>query len=220
MAKKINAYDDEVLSKIKASWYQYKKEHRITQAQAAQEMGMKQSAFSRYLQGTIGLNTDFISRFAQMINLPPAYFHHRLEQGGEEWYSQDATIFTTEVHQTLSQSKVSVPYVIVPRVTTVRGYVSVEIDTEDTRYKVGTVVFFTPVGSIRELDEVGVFDSNGRIVAIGELKFLNGLWKVEVLQNGIPTKVTLNTDYKVMRLEASLLTEQRSRRILDSKQYS
>ncbi|WP_028865811.1 helix-turn-helix domain-containing protein [Psychromonas aquimarina] len=215
---KQSAYDDDVLSKIQSSWFLYKKENKVSQAQAAKQLGMKQSAFSQYLCGNIALNTDFISRFAQMVNRPPAYFHHRLEHGGEEWYSLDATIFTSEVKQTLSQGKVSNPFIIMPRMATIRDYVTVEIDNYDTRYKKGTIVFFTPIGNICESDEVGIFGKNGQIIAIGELEYCNDSWRVAVLQNGIPTKIILNSNCKLMRLEGSVQHAKNKKRIFHGKE--
>ncbi|SON49857.1 protein of unknown function [Vibrio tapetis subsp. tapetis] len=214
--EKENAYGEDVLTKIRSSWFVYKKEHKVNQAQAADYLGMKQSAFSQYLCGNISLNTDFISRFAQMVDRPPAYFHHRLEQGGEEWYSMDGTIFTSEISQTLSGEKVSSPFIIMPRMAVIRGYVCVEIDNHDTRYKTGTVVFFTPLGNISESDEVGVFDSNNKIVAIGLLEYICNRWSVSTLQNGIPTKIFVNEGLKLMRLEGSVQHEKSKRRIFHS----
>ncbi|MGF1684429.1 hypothetical protein [Photobacterium minamisatsumaniensis] len=205
---KSNAYDENVLSKVRACWFSYKKENKLTQAKAAEILGIKQSAFSQYLCGNISLNSDFISRFAQMVNRPSAYFHHRLEQGGKEWYSMEGTVFSAEVHQTLSQGKVSTPFVIMPRMALVRGYVTVEIDNYDTRYKKGTIVFFTPISKICEYDEVGIFDAQNRIIAIGELEYANHQWRVATLQNGIPTKVILNEGHNLMRLEGSVQHEQ------------
>jgi|GEM_PF-2163306 len=214
---KSNVYDEYVLNKIQTCWFSYRRENKVTQAQAAEQLGMKQSAFSQYLCGNIALNAEFISRFAQMVKRSPAYFHQRLDSGGEEWESMDSTIFTAEVSQTLSQGKVSTPFVLMPRMAIIRGYVNVEIDNFDTRYPRGTIVFFMPDGKICETDEVGVFGNDGRIIAIGELEYGDNHWRVSTLKNGIPTKVILMPEHRLMRLQGSIQHEKTRKRLFSSK---
>lgn len=43
----------------------------MTQTEAAEYLGMSQSAISQYLKGTIKLNTDIILQFAEMLNVNP-----------------------------------------------------------------------------------------------------------------------------------------------------
>lgn len=206
LKSKSKAYSDDVLERLKGAWYEHKKKTGMTQAQAAEQLGMNQSAFSQYLRGGICLNTDFISRFAQLVERPPAYFHQRLDYGGDEWFSQDATIFTAEVSQCLSNGPMKPKYVVMPRMTTVNGYMTVEIDNYNTRYKKGTVAFFSPLGEICESAEVGVFN-DGIILAIGDLERIEGQWFVATLMNGIPTKIAVEDHFRLLRLEGTIQPE-------------
>jgi len=44
---------------------------RITQTDAAQYLGITQSAISQYLHGSIKLNTDIILQFSEMLGVNP-----------------------------------------------------------------------------------------------------------------------------------------------------
>lgn len=49
----------------------WKYRNRLTQAEAAERMGITQSALNQYLTGRIPLNTDIIIKFAKVMDLYP-----------------------------------------------------------------------------------------------------------------------------------------------------
>lgn len=83
---------------------------------------------------------------------------------------------------------------------------TVEIDNYNTRYKKGTVAFFSPLGEICESAEVGVF-KDGLILAIGDLERIEGEWFVATLMNGIPTKIAVEDSFRLQRLEGTIQPE-------------
>ncbi|WP_413111736.1 helix-turn-helix domain-containing protein [Thaumasiovibrio sp. DFM-14] len=202
--KKPSAYSSKVLTKVQQEWNKYRSKHNITQLDAAKQIGLSQSAFSQYLRGGIQLNTDFLVRFAQLVGEPLANFHHRLDIDGEEWHSQDSTLFTVEVKQCLSCGKMPPKFVIMPRMTRVAGYLPVEIDNHNSRYKLGSIVVFGPADNISEFSEVGVFNRRNDIIAIGELTHTDGEWWVNTLANGIPTRLNVQKEHHLMRVEGTV----------------
>lgn len=55
-----------VLDQINATWQAFKNSTGCSQAEAAKQLGMNQSAFSQYLRGAVPLNTDFKRKFAEL----------------------------------------------------------------------------------------------------------------------------------------------------------
>ena len=79
-------YSKDVLKKVNHAWLEYKAKTGVTQTQAAKVPGIKQSALSQYLRGPekggIPLNTDFLAKFAEMVQMDLTEFGLILELKG------------------------------------------------------------------------------------------------------------------------------------------
>lgn len=59
------------LNNLQHVWKTKKRIERVTQTQAAAELGWTQSAFSQYLNGTTALNPTAIIKLAKYFNMHP-----------------------------------------------------------------------------------------------------------------------------------------------------
>ena len=59
-------YGQETLAMINKVWRRYKEENNATQQSTAKAMQLSQAALSKYLNGDLPLNTDFIQLFVQV----------------------------------------------------------------------------------------------------------------------------------------------------------
>lgn len=64
--------DKDLASKLKAIYESKKRAERVTQKEAAKELGMSQSAVSQYLNGDIPLNLEAGLKFCAFLEIEPA----------------------------------------------------------------------------------------------------------------------------------------------------
>jgi len=86
MAKRreLTGEEQEWADKLKRIWLSRKKDLKLTQASAADEMDMTQGAVGQYLNGTIPLNDSAAMRFARLLQVPVGSFKPRLAREYEQ----------------------------------------------------------------------------------------------------------------------------------------
>ena len=70
----MDQHADPRLNIIRSTWSTM----RLTQKEAAAQLGISQPAFNQYLKGKIPLNTEIVLKFATLFNVPPSKIDSRL----------------------------------------------------------------------------------------------------------------------------------------------
>lgn len=141
----IMEYSDDVLQKVQLAWSAHRDTESLSQAKAAQAMGMNQSAFSQYLRGAIPLNTDFLSKFT-------AFTGTKLSDFGAEVTAVPSR--PLRVLRTLSGAKPTVNSILVETILENEASYLVEVDYNDFMLPKGSMLLVNPKGTIRHGDRV------------------------------------------------------------------
>jgi transcriptional regulator with XRE-family HTH domain len=208
MGRKKAEYDPEVLNRVRLAWHAHKDKTGMSQSSAAEMLNMNQSAFSQYLRGTVSLNDVFLSKFSMLIGKDPSYFDDRLSKFA---YRKESIKETGIVHieYALSGVRYNPPKTLVvasPYVPTDR--VPILVDTANFKYKEGMLmVCSTNTQSLKETQEVALFDTDKNIKAMGELYFNDSSWSVLTVVRGSIVHVKYEPTDIVLRVVGGFYPE-------------
>ncbi|WP_234495841.1 helix-turn-helix domain-containing protein [Vibrio maritimus] len=198
MGRKAAHYDPVVLQKIRSSWDDYKQATGMSQAKAAEALGMNQSAFSQYLRGSVPLNVSFIAKFARLVNQEPTFFDEDLAMMGYQGRIIPAPAVIQVTHKLSGEVYDPPKSVAISGHYTYEDRVAIEIDKPYYAYKEGMLMICDTTTTLcRETTEVALFDSNKQIKAMGELAHLDDdSWAVNMIFQGKVTYVPIvDSDY-------------------------
>ncbi len=169
-------YNKDVLNKVNQAWLEYKAKAGVTQTQTAKVLGIKQSAFSQYLRGPekggIPLNTDFLTKFADLIQVDLADFG--LDSGIE---MQRPEAFSLELKYTLSGATLTGKFCPVQSIVPKRNCYAVLVDMEGFVLSKGSIIIVDPDADIREHDGVICKTADGPVKA-GQIVNAEDGWRI------------------------------------------
>ena len=201
MGRKKAVYDDAVQERIRNEWIAHKEKTGISQAKAAEFVGMNQSAFSQYLRGAVSLNTEFISKFARLVGKEPSHFDERLSTHA---FRNDVVLENSILPVRYSATGVKYDP---PKYVTVLGYyvgddrVAIEIDADYFQYRRGYIIVAVESKStVKDTQEVVIFDKDDNLKGFGELEELNGSWLVRTVIAGVITRIPCEKSDKIRKI--------------------
>ena len=169
-------YRKEILKKVNEAWLEYKAKAGVNQTQAAKTLGIKQSAFSQYLRGPekggIPLNTDFLTKFADLIQVDLADFG--LDSAIE---MQRPEAFSMEIKYALSGATLTDKYCPVQSIVPKRNCYAVLVDMEEFVLSKGSIIIVDPDADIREHDGVICKTADGP-VKVGQIVDAEDGWRI------------------------------------------
>lgn len=185
--------------KLQRAWNAYKSESGSSQAKAAKALGMNQSAFSQYIRGEIGTNTDFLAKFEKLTNT----------QVGIE---AKAELFSYPLHitHTLSGLTPVKAKILVESVVSSANTFGVLVDMPSS-FTRGSVLVADTTDEIREGDLV-VLTKQGT-ATVGNIRMSDEGWALAVLEWGTTTYEILNKNSKVARVTSSFYPQVSGRKV-------
>jgi len=132
----------DTLKKLQRAWGSYKEESGSSQAKAAKALGMNQSAFSQYIRGEIGANTDFLQKFEQLTGIEV--------DGGKQ---HELRSFSLSIKSTLSGLEPLVSKVLVESMVSAADCIGILVDMPSA-FERGSILIADPSAEIREGDLV------------------------------------------------------------------
>ncbi len=165
-----------VLEKVNQAWIDYKAKTGTTQTQVAKALGIKQSSFSQYLlgpaKGGIPLNTDFLVKFAHLLQLDFTEF------GLECVFEQSLPkAYTLEIKYTLSGASLKDRYCPVQSIVPNLNCYAVLVDIEGFIMHKGAIIIIDPDDNIHENDGVICRSAEGP-VKVGQIVYADDAWRI------------------------------------------
>ncbi|MBM7454524.1 hypothetical protein HNR62_000353 [Oceanisphaera litoralis] len=203
-------YGEETLTRVQRAWKDYKRQHAATQKDAAKVLQISTSAFGQYLRGEIPLNTDFLLRFAALVEDDPANIHPQL--GGLSKPGLTKTYLP--VTGTLSGREPSHGRALVAGIISENNNAEfcVEVDVAGTGYPKGTLLLVDPSDPPCDRDMVVVEGETG--YRYGQLGYneLVDEWYVEMLVVQGVERFVLSAGQVPARVIGTQLPKQSKRR--------
>lgn len=162
-------YSKDVLKKVQNAWNTHKTTEQLSQAKAAQAMGMNQSAFSQYLRGVIPLNTDFLTKFTAFTGADLADF------GGAAGSVPERPL---RVLTTLSGRAPSVTSILVETILENEQSYLVEVDYNDFSLPKHSMLMVNPKGTVRSGDNVLYSRKAGEPLVYGTISQTEEGWEI------------------------------------------
>ncbi len=165
-----------ILEKVNQAWLDYKTKTGVTQTQVAKALGIKQSSFSQYLLGStrggIPLNTDFLIKFAHLLQL------NFVEFGLECVFEQSLpNAYTLRIKYTISGATLKDRYCPVQSIVPNRNCYAVLVDIEGFIMHKGAILIIDPDDDIHEHDGVICRSADGPI-KVGQIVYTNDVWRI------------------------------------------
>lgn len=196
-------YDNDTLQLIKNVWGNFKAATKTSQAKAAKAMGMNQSAFSQYLRGDIPLNTDFISKFANLTNTDIVTMapHGAIRQ---------VSMQSIEIKYTLSGRQLTNSFELIPSPVNLDHAYAILVDYSDFILERGTLLLVDTLSEIREHDTVIFITEENRPV-YGVISFTENEWEVLEPHYFGGNRFTIASSMKVDRVSGTYIPPNQGR---------
>ncbi len=191
-----------VLKKLQSAWASYKDETRSSQAKAAKALGMNQSAFSQYLRGEIGTNTDFVNKFEALTGVAIT------EKNNIE---QAVYGFALPIRCSLSGVEPTAKRVMVESLVTSPDCYGVIADIPSI-FEQGSVVVVDPKAEIREGDVIALIEEFK--ATIGNVRLNNDGWYIAVPSWGHTEQAHLSKNSEVVRVSSSYYPQKDGRKVV------
>ena len=181
--------EQEILRKLQNSWKTYKGSTNTSQAKTAKALGMNQSAFSQYLRGEIGVNTDFIAKFEALTG-------EKISDG------RKAVLRSMSLDITFSLSGLTplVKRVLVDSMVTSADCFGVLVDMPSP-FDRGSIIVADPSSEIRDKDLVVLL--SGEKAVLGNIAKSEDGWSIAIPSWGEVSKSHLDKDSVVARVVSS-----------------